>query len=72
MHTSAKACDNKQMETSGLYFILYPDSDPDHSQNLMGPKMDHGPSSYLTLFICKNLFVVFLRRVQQPGSYCDG
>ena len=28
-----------------IFFILYPDSNLDHSQNLMGSKLDQDPSS---------------------------
>ena len=44
MHTSTKAPNNKHMGKSGLGF-LYPDRDPDHSQTLMGSKLDQDPSS---------------------------
>ena len=43
-HTSAKAHNNEQMGKSGL-FLLYPNSDPDDSQHLMGSKLDQDPSS---------------------------
>ena len=37
-----KPCDNHQMGKSR--FLLYPDSDPDQFQNIMGSKLDEDTS----------------------------
>ena len=32
-----------------IWILLYPDSDPDHSQNLMGSKLEQDPSGFFSL-----------------------
>ena len=45
-HTTAKASNNKYIGKYGFINFLYPDSDSDHSQNLMGSKLDQDPSDF--------------------------
>ena len=38
-------------------FFLYPDGDPDHSQNVMGAKLDQDPSSHFFMKFQPVIFV---------------
>ena len=53
VQTFSKADTNKQM---GKSRFIYPDGDPNHSQNLMGSKLDQDPSS--DLYECQPVVVV--------------
>ena len=52
------------MGKSGLF--LYPDSNPDHSQSLMGSKSDQDPSFQKDAI--SSMYLILLRNKQQNGQ----